>query len=263
MRSYEKSDPKKLAAEPSPRIRDADEDADVVKIKDAGLVYRKEEGVRIPFTFIVIVSGGEVRERNYFKKISDYTLFNRIKIEFVADPSKLNPAGLLETAKDKQDHYKSSTDDPDDIFIVSDVDHFMGELLRIKPECEKLEISLIISNSCFEVWLYYGKRKDKPLDFKTPDDPLKTSQSFKKYLNEKIKGGVDPRKAIFDICENIQNAEANYEEDSKGIPILFSTNMFMLAKKILPFIEEELIREREKGEQQAKSQSKSSGYFHR
>jgi hypothetical protein len=32
---------------------------------------------------------------------------NQIKIEFVTDPSKLNPNGLLETAKDKREHYSA------------------------------------------------------------------------------------------------------------------------------------------------------------
>ena len=258
MRSYEKSDPKKPAVEPIRRSKATDKDTDVVKIKDAGLRYRKEEGVRIPFTFVVIVSGGEKRERDYFKTtLSNPNQFTRIKIEFVADPSKLNPTGLLDTAQDKQNHYKSSAEDPDDIFIVSDVDHFMDELLRIKPECEKLKISLIISNSCFEVWLYYSESKDKPSDFEIPDDTRKISQSFKRHLNKEITGGIDPRKAIFNISENIQNARNNYEEDDNGIPKLFSTNMFVLAEKILPFIDKDLTRMKEERERKAESYAKS------
>ncbi|MDR2466721.1 MAG: RloB family protein, partial [Prevotellaceae bacterium] len=252
---YEKSSPEKPAAEPIRRIAAPDKDNVIVKIKDAGQGLRKEEGVRIPFTFLVIVSGGEKRERDYLKIIRNQHLFPRIKIEFVTDSSKLNPNGLLETAKDKRERYKTSTEVPDDIFIVSDVDHFMDELLFIKPECEKLNISLIISNSCFEVWLYYVKFKDKPRDFSIPDDPLKISQSFKKYIDGKIKGGIDPRKVIFNICENIENAKANYEEDRNGIPKLFSTNMFLLAEALLPFIEAELIREKNKRERKAKKKN--------
>jgi hypothetical protein len=213
----------------------------VISIKDAGLYYRKEEGTRIPFSFLVIVSGGEVREKNYFKIISDQNRFKQIKIEFVPDIGKGNPDRLLGVAKYKQKHYQTSQEDePDKIFIVSDVDHFISELLRIKPECEKLGILLIISNSCFEVWLYYGKFNNRPTDFKIPDDVLKISQSFKTYLGTKIKGGIDPRKAILDIFENIQNAKVNYTEDQNGIPELFSTNMFLLAESLLPFIDTEI-----------------------
>jgi hypothetical protein len=241
MRSYEKSNPEKPTAEPSRTKTKENEESDVISIKDLGLPYKKEEGKRIPFAFLVIVSGGEKREKDYFKVISNPNKFKQIKIEFVPDPGKGNPDSLFKIAKEEQKHYQTSQDDkPDEIFIVSDVDHFTNELLRIKPECEKLNIHLIISNSCFEVWLYYGKFDHRPDDFKIPDNKLKISQAFKTYLGNKVRGGLDPRKAIFDIIANIQNAEANYKEDRDGIPTLFSTNMFTLAKSLLPFIQEEL-----------------------
>jgi hypothetical protein len=241
MRSYEKSNPEKPLAEPiRPKIAEDDEPS-VVSIKDAGPQYRKDAGKLLPKSFFVIVSGGEKTERSYFKIISNHDKFRQIKIEFIADPQKLNPDGLLETAKYKQEHYRTSQEDePDKIFIVSDVDHFMSELLRIKPKCKKYGIHLIISNSCFEVWLYYGKFSDKPADFNIPDDSRKISQSFKTYLGAKVKGGLNPGKAIFNIFVNIQNAAINYQEDKNGIPELFSTNMFMLAEALLPFIQEEL-----------------------
>jgi hypothetical protein len=241
MRSYEKSNPEKPISAPIQLKPEIGEVSSVIPIVDVGLNYRKEEGMRMPFTFLVIVSGGEVRERDYFKTISNQDKFRRIKIEFVPDPGKGNPDSLLEVTKNKQEHYQTSKEgEPDKIFIVSDVDHFMRELLRIKPECKKSNIHLIISNSCFEVWLYFGKFDSKPIDFKIPDDALKISQSFKTYLGNKVKGGIDPRKAIFDISENIKNAKDNYKEDKNGIPELFSTNMFLLAELLLPFIDTEI-----------------------
>jgi hypothetical protein len=254
MRIYEKSNPEKPTAEPKQHKRAAGEVSSAVSVKDAGQNYRKKEGVRMPFAFLVIVSGGEVRERDYFRKISAPNKFTQIKIEFIADRNQLNPAGLLETAKYKQARYKTSREDePDKIFIVSDVDHFERELLKIKPECEQLNINLIISNPCFEVWLYYGKFGSKPADFNVPDDIRKISQSFKTYLNSKVKGGIDPRKAIFDISENIRNAKANYEESPNGIPKLFSTNMYLLAESLLPFIHDELQRLIKENSQRIKS----------
>ena len=163
--------------------------------------------------------------------------------EFIADKKQLNPDGMLETALLKQQHYKSSqTDIPDKMFIVSDVDHFYNDLLRIKPKCENSDISLIISNSCFEIWLYYGKFSDKPSDFVIPDNHLKISQFFKTYLGDKVKGGANPKDAIFDIFVAIKNAKDNYEEDDYCLPKLFSTNMFLLAEDILPLIDKELMK---------------------
>jgi hypothetical protein len=244
MRSYEKSNPEKPIAEPKPYKTELGDIA-TSQIKDTGQNYRKEEGVRMPFTFVVIVSGGEVREKAYFTIISNKDKFQRIKIEFIADSTmnkgEGNPDKLLKIAKDKKERYATSQEEkPDEIFIVSDVDEFIDSLLRIKPECETSGIHLIISNSCFEVWLYYGKFSNQPPDFSIPSDISKISQSFKTYLGSKVEGGIDPRKAIFDIHENIKNAKANYTEDTNGIPELFSTNMFLLAEALLPFIQDEL-----------------------
>jgi hypothetical protein len=247
MRSYEKSNPEKPIAEPKP-YKTKPGNISTSRIRDAGQNYRKEDGARMPFTFVVIVSGGEKREKDYFKTIKNQDKFPQIKIEFIADPTipkgrdKGNPDKLLEVAKDKKEHYATSQEEePDKIFIVSDVDEFCKSLLRIKPECETSDIHLIISNPCFEVWLYYGKCSNPP-DF-YPNSKISTSkasQLFKKYLGEKVKGGVDPKKAIFDICENIKNAKANYSKYKNGFPKRFSTDMFSLAETIYPFIKDEL-----------------------
>lgn len=242
MRYYSKSNPEKAVSKPKPKtgaITPVVESK--ITLKDAGSKYRKEEGVLMPKSFFVIVSGGESREKDYFKIISNKDRFERIKLEFIADPMQLNPDGLLEIAKYKQEHYKTSQEfEPDKIYIVSDVDHFMNDLIRIKPQCHALDIELIISNSCFEIWLYYGKLSTKPTDFIIPTDYLKISKRFKTYLGSKVKGGINPKTAIFDIKKAIKNSLDTYLVDENGIPVLFSTNMFLLAESILPFINEEL-----------------------
>ncbi|MDR1484378.1 MAG: RloB family protein [Planctomycetaceae bacterium] len=242
MRSYTKPNPEKTVLTQESQKTDAvGSELSAMPINVAGVNYKKEHGVKSPKTFFVIISGGEVRERNYFKIIANQDKFRRIKISFVADPNQLYPDGLLQKAEDEQKRYKTSQgDEPDKIFIVSDVDHFMNDLLRIKPKCENSNISLIISNSCFEIWLYYGKFNQKPKGFIIPENSGKISQVFKTYLNTKFKGGIDPRHAIFDIETAISNSSANYEEDDNGIPTLFSTNMFRLAEQLLPFIKDEL-----------------------
>jgi len=241
MRMYEKSNPEIKAFLPQQKNVKEELTSFDKPIKDAGINYKKEDSFLLPKSFFVIISGGEVRERNYFKIILNQDKFGRIKIEFISDPKQLNPDGLLETALFKKEHYKTSQENsPDLIFIVSDMDHFYNDIVRIKSECVKANISLIISNSCFEIWLYYGRFEIKPTDFIIPEDNLKISKAFKTYLGNKVKGGVNPVEAIFDILVAIKNAKNNYEEDAYSIPKLFSTNMFVLAEKILPLIDSEL-----------------------
>jgi hypothetical protein len=206
--------------------------------------YQKPDIEEIPKAFFIIISGGEVREKDYFRIISFQDKFTRIKLEFIADPLKLSPDGMYELAKYKKAHYATSRNqdaEPDKIYLISDVDHFINELLRIKPKCIDDGFHLIISNSCFEVWLYYAYRDVIP-SFPLPTNPLKISGKFKGWLPSVISGGINTRKAILSIYPNIENAKKNYKEDKDGIPMLFSTNMYLLAENLLPLIEPELTK---------------------
>lgn len=241
-RTYSKGNPEKGLL---PQQRKKTVQVEVQRVPDNNIQiegYQKTSLEEMPKAFFVIISGGEVREKDYIKVISTHDRFKRIKIEFIADPLKLSPDGMLELAKFKKAHYKTSHNvdaEPDKIYLVSDVDHFLNDLLRIRPKCEREDFKLIISNPCFEVWLYYAYKKTKP-DFPVPQNPLKISSNLKRWLGEEIKGGIQPNKAIFNIETNIENAKNNYSEDEKGIPIFFSTNMYLLATDLLPLIKPEL-----------------------
>lgn len=210
---------------------------------DSSFAYQKVSKNILPKSFFIIISGGEEREKKYFKIISNNDSFDRIKIDFIADPNKLAPKGMLSIALYKKAYYLSSKnvaeDRPDEIFLVSDVDDFVKELCEIKPVCENENIHLIISNSCFEVWLYYAYRSDVP-QFPIPLNIKTISWEFKRWVPKSIKGGINPIKAILEIKQNIINAKANYIEDANGIPELLSSNMFLLAERLLQLIEPEL-----------------------
>lgn len=209
--------------------------------------YQKSEGYIEPKVFVVIFMGGTDREPNYFKIITGPKtkhLFSNIKVE--SFPSNYNPKKIFEEyAVLRVENYVSSMskEHPDSFYFIVDVDDFRGELLEIKPKCEKIDLNLIISNPCFEVWLYYSERSDKFESFPYPtEDNPQLSQNVKFWLGNEsgIKGGIKTTKAIFNIRRNIENARNNYDIDNDGIPSLFSTNMFELAEEILPYIEDDL-----------------------
>lgn len=204
--------------------------------------YQKGEGTQSPKSFWVIVSGGEKRERTYFNVLLKSDSFKRIKLDFIADINRLNPNGMLETAIELKERYATSSSDnvePDRFYLISDVDHFYNELVEITPICEAEGFNLIISNSCFEVWLFYAYFGEIPT-FPIPADPSKISGKFKGWLNGIISGGVQTNKAIFAIRQNITNAKVHFKLDENNIPSLFSTSMFKLAEDLLPLIEEDI-----------------------
>lgn len=204
--------------------------------------YTKPEADRLPFAFIAIISGGEKREKDYFAILSHQDKFKRLKLEFIADASKLNPIGMFEIAETLNIRLKESKgfeEEPDEIYLISDFDHFLEDLQKIKQECIDKGYHLIISNPCFEIWLYYALCESKPI-MTLPENQLKISGKFKKWVNHKVPGGIKPRKAIFQIHENIKNAQLNYAELEPGIPDIFATNMYLLAERLILFIEPEL-----------------------
>ncbi|MBB3187795.1 RloB family protein [Microbacter margulisiae] len=242
LRTYSKGNLEKELL-PQQKRKTVETEAQVTSVVEAQpSAYQKPDLEEMPKAFFVLISGGEDREKDYFKIISSHDKFKRIKLEFIVDPQKLSPDGMFEIAEYKKARYNSSKnrdEEPDKIYLISDVDHFITELLRIKPKCLKEGFSLIISNSCFEVWLYYAYCDSLP-NFTIPSDSLKISSKFKGWLPSAIRGGVKTTRAILNVYQNIEHAKKNYKEDANGIPELFSTNMFELAEHLLPLIEPEL-----------------------
>ena len=219
------------------------EESDAVEllVRTYATKYSKAENLIQPEAFFVVFSNGEVREKNYFQWMMNHCA--KIRLEFFSNP--ISPDDLLADVLAKKKEYDSTASEevPDTYYMVTDVDHFYKTILRSKPDYEKENIRMVVSNPCFEVWLYYSKRSDKFEGFVMPKELLKLSQEVKHFLNKQIPGGCNPKKAIFDIRENIMNARKNYDEDENGIPVLFATNMFFLAEDVLPYIVDELEQE--------------------
>lgn len=212
--------------------------------------YTKPVAYKVPQALFVIYSGGEVREKDYFHLIKkNEDLFPYIKINFHPEPNfeKGGKPSIIQFAKEKTKEYKESAseENADSYFLLTDVDHFEQFLPEIKQECNADDIVLIVSNSCFEVWLYYAEKSNRPDGFEIPQNKKEISSAFKTWAGDEkksgIKGGLKPKKAIFNIEQNIANAENNYEEEY-GFPTLFSTQMFRLAEQMQPFVNDGLER---------------------
>lgn len=205
--------------------------------------YTKPDAFKHPQKLVVVYSGGTEREKDYFRLIDKNPTLFPVRIDFYADPNfeKGGRPSIVQFAKDKTDEYKESAseENPDSYFLLTDVDHFERFLREMKIECEENDIELIISNSCFEVWLYYAEKSDRCSAFNVPENKMEVSSAFKTWANAEVKGGLKPTKAILNIEQNIENAKKNYEEED-GFPNLFSTQMFRLAEHLLPFVKNSL-----------------------
>lgn len=204
--------------------------------------YTKPDATLLPKAFVVVFSGGTKREKDYFDLIlKNSQIYSNIKIDFVPNPNfgKGGKPEIINVSVGKKNEYMESAneDNPDSYYLLTDVDHFEIFLQGMKEECDDNGIELIISNSCFEVWLYYAEKEDKCENFMVPTNRLEISSKFKTWANAAVSGGLKPKKAILNIEQNIDNARKNYSEEN-GMPTLFSTQMYRLAEKILPYIKE-------------------------
>lgn len=214
-------------------------------LHDLPQTYSKQEGERESFLFIII-SGGEKREIDYFSAIEKKRKeFKRVRLFTLCSPKGtggLTPQAMYSFALNsiQRGYFEKegtlySYSKQDKIYLVTDVDHFGDELGRIRYLCEYWGLNIIISNPCFEIWLYYSYFNDPWNDLSgiTQLPLLQRSSALKNRLGELKPGGIDPRKAFGQIPQGIKNAKIFHKETLSGIPKLFNTHMFILAEDLL------------------------------
>lgn len=206
--------------------------------------YSKGDGVVQPKAFVVIFSGGNVREPDYFKLVTvNLSRFPMLKIKVLPEDryyANHEPRVFTYAEMETKAYRESASyEQPDDYYVVTDVDVFMPHIIAFKPRLESQGIKMMVSNPCFEVWLYYSRRSDKFEGFVAPANPEALSSAVKKFVHMQT-GGVNPTKALYDIDTSIENARATYAEDANAIPALFSTNMYVLAERIQPLLQDGL-----------------------
>lgn len=247
--SYSKEDGKSELRNAVTLTREA-EDVDAIATDDGYIPesYKKGTGTLSSF-LIVVISGGDVRESNYFNEITKKRTFPRVKLIFLSSERNkggLTPRMMLTKMEESIDFDEQTVSDKillssiDKIFMVSDVDHYYDELAAIIPGNDKPKVIWIVSNPCFEIWLYYGCFDHIKDEIRMLESiPQSKQSSTLKTINDSIiKGGIDPRKAFDRIQTASENAKLHYEEDENRIPKLFSTNMYILEEYILEAIGE-------------------------
>lgn len=207
-------------------------------------LYEKTEGT-LSISLIVVISGGTVREKNFFRAIQP-PQFKFTKILFKSKDNQgwsplqmedfWNSCKALNSIED-EDGQKIGIFDADKVFLVSDVDDFRDQLVQVLGRKEAADGSQwIISNPCFEIWLYYCygfNNPEKDLYALNADVVHRRSSHLKTINGTLINGGMDPTKAIYGMKIGISYSQEHYSEDEQGIPALFSTQMHFLAQCLI------------------------------
>ena len=203
--------------------------------------YEKNEGV-FSYDIVYVISGGERKEWLFLLELITQKHIHSLRVVFESKANQgLQPYQMQELWKRIEvsreicvDGENYQLDAVDRVFLLSDVDEFYEQLIQIEGKNEP-EHQWIISNPCFEMWLYYCFR-DSPQGDLAIIEPLpvsQRSQEMKKWCNKLIKGGMQPAKAFENMETGIKNSERHYKEDCNGIPVLYATQMHKMAQDFL------------------------------
>lgn len=127
------------------------------------LAYRKTEGV-LSTSLIFVLSGGEKRERDFLLELIRQRELHSLKVAFMSEKGQgLQPyqmqdkwAQIQLTGEIKIESQLFHLEAMDKVFLLSDVDEFYDQLEKIFIEdLTGTQEQWIVSNPCFEIWLYY------------------------------------------------------------------------------------------------------------
>lgn len=262
---------KKLSYDrPKPTLELKDEPYDEVKPTESFCVnipretdlvaeYRAGEPTR-ETSLIFVVSGGEKRERDYLLELvrtRNNSYRKCVNVVFTSpayDTSRhrgSSPDDILEYWRSifdedskmlKTEEWEGTLEENDSVYFLTDLDHFrksLEEILSLLPQATPPPYQWIISNPCFEIWLYYSYCDDDPNETLSELKPLKEykrPRKLKALCGELFRGSMDPRKAFNNIERAIKNAERYPGYDNNRIPQLFSTDMAIFAKRVWEYI---------------------------
>ena len=205
--------------------------------------YQKRDSFREP-SLIFIISGGEKREKDFLKELINGKKSTALKALFLSKERQgLLPDKMQEQWQQIRTEGKFIIDDQtyylekiDEVFLLTDVDEFYNKLQDILSSKSNDDTGRwIISNPCFEIWLYYCYKNDPNNDLNciTSFSTDKRSQELKRRCNEIVKGGLNGKYAFNHMDEGIRNSLKHYNEDNNGIPVLFATQMHKMAQCII------------------------------
>lgn len=202
--------------------------------------YQKGDSFREP-SLLFIISGGEKRERDFLKELIIGKKSTILRVLFLSeDKQGLLPFQMQEKWQKIRKEGKFVIDDQtynlekiDEVFLLTDVDDFYDQLQDILSSKAMDDFGRwIISNPCFEIWLYYCYKNDPDGDLACVSSfsPVELSKKLKYRCNEIVKGGLNGIRAFGYINNGIKNSKEHYAEDDNGIPVLFATQMHEMAQ---------------------------------
>lgn len=188
------------------------------------LKYDKIEAWRSAKLFLIVCEG-EKRERQYFDFFDG--LDPRLTVIAIPSEGGRSAPNHLQINAEKAVAEKVNDGGEYELWLVLDIDTWDANTLHdIHKMCKNRAWFVAVSNPCFEVWLYYHFKKNKP-DLVKPN----LCKSWKRLLPEIESGGFDIDYHPTLIRQANENAKRNYTSEGY-IPDIGTTQLYELGEKI-------------------------------
>ena len=208
--------------------------------------YQKTEGF-LSTNLVFVISGGKKREKDFLRELIKQRDLHSLRVAFMSEKGQgLQPYQMQDKWEqiqsvgefkiNSQDYHLASNDK---VFLLSDVDEFYNQLEKIfKNNSGNQQGKWIVSNPCFEIWLYYCylNNPDKDLEILRFESVEKRSKKLKFLGNSIVSGGLNPGIAFEHMEIGIKHSLAHYDTDKNGIPVLFATQMYEMAQYLVDTI---------------------------
>jgi hypothetical protein len=200
--------------------------------------YKRDENLHLvrDYKLFAIVCEGSKREPGYFKVFQ--SMSPKIKVDVIENivsdcemegvhKQKSAPKWVLDRAIKYVE--KEGLIDIDELWFVMDVDRWsQRQLIEIADYCKQNENwHIVLSNPCFEVWLYLHKKSIIPISGVT------NCQELKNKLSSLEKGGYHPYKFLPNLDEAIKNAKNLDTNPDHYFPSVKTTKVYLLCESIL------------------------------
>jgi len=197
-----------------------------------------KELVRDYKLFAIACEGGK-REPAYFRFFENMS--RKVTVDIIEDKiseqelkhkyeTKSAPKWVLDRAVKYID--KEGLTYEDDLWFVMDKDHWTNEQLReIADYCNDYpNWHIVVSNPCFEVWLYLHKKPQ------IPNAKTVKCKTLKTEIGKLEKGGYSPEKFIPHLPDAIINAEKKDSNKAHFLPNQGETKVYQLGKALIKVI---------------------------
>ncbi len=205
--------------------------------KKRGYNREPEQALLRDYKLFAIACEGGKREPGYFRLFR--YISPRVTVDIIEDIVSDEEMNLISSNKsapkwvlDRAVKYieKEGLSDEDELWFVMDRDRWDENQLReIADYCQIYpNWNIAISNPCFEVWLHFHKRKDKP--------ESTTCNQLKHDISNFTKGGYHPLKYISDLQAAIDNSRNNDNNKDFFLPNENETKVYLLGEVLVEFI---------------------------